>query len=103
MTIIAQPGAFYYQVDGQTRGEVTYKTDPNRPILVLDHTYVDPALRGQNIARQLVDAVVAQARMENKKIQPACRYAAVLFRRFADEYQDVALPSRPEDEACRLD
>ncbi|USS92632.1 GNAT family N-acetyltransferase [Fructobacillus americanaquae] len=94
MTITAKPGAFYYEKDGLQLGEVTYFENQAENSLVLNHTFVDPSLRGQNIAHQLVDEVVKKARTEGKRVQPACRYAAVLFRRFRDEYQDVAATSQ---------
>lgn len=93
MTITAKPGFFYYEQDGEKMGEVSYLTEDHGQVFTLYHTYVDPSLRGQNIAKNLVDAVVEKARNENKKVRPACRYAAVLFRRFPDDYADVALPA----------
>ncbi|CAK1240668.1 GNAT family N-acetyltransferase [Fructobacillus cardui] len=94
MAITAKPGAFYYEKDGVQLGEVTYVENQAENSLVLNHTFVDPSLRGQNIARQLVDEVVNKARTEGKLVQPACRYAAVLFRSFRDEYQDVDTTSQ---------
>lgn len=39
------------------------------------HTQVDPAYRGQNIARQLLDMVVHHAESANIQIVPVCSYA----------------------------
>ncbi|TDM12087.1 N-acetyltransferase [Macrococcus lamae] len=49
--------------------------------LVIDHTFVDPSLRGEGIAKQLVNKVVDYARQENKKILPVCSYARVVMER----------------------
>ncbi|MFA5447975.1 MAG: GNAT family N-acetyltransferase [Sphaerochaeta sp.] len=44
--------------------------------LVIDHTEVDPSLRGEGRARALVMLVVARARKEGRLIVPKCPYAA---------------------------
>jgi len=51
---------------------------------VIEHTFVPPAMRGQGVAQQLVEAIVADARAEGFRIVPQCSYAEVLFRRNAD-------------------
>lgn len=43
--------------------------------MVIDSTQVEPALRGQGVAAQLLDAAVAKARQEGLKIFPVCSYA----------------------------
>ncbi|RYL88854.1 N-acetyltransferase [Sporolactobacillus sp. THM7-4] len=79
----------FYMTDesGHEIAEVTY-TQKGDSILVLDHTFVDPAYRGGAIARNLVKTVVEKARKENKKIIPVCSYAKAQFARVKD-YQDV--------------
>ena len=53
--------------------EITYK-DLDGKTLVVDHTFVNSSLRGQGIARKLVDTVIDKARSENKVIDPVCPY-----------------------------
>ena len=53
-----------------------------------DHTWVDNSLRGQGVARQLLDALVAFAREKQLKIVPTCSYVDVMFQREA-EFADV--------------
>lgn len=72
-------------------GEITYKL-ADADTWVIDHTYLDPEYRGGNIAKQLLDLVVEEARSGGKKIIPACSYALVQFRRNA-EYADVWMKS----------
>ena len=43
--------------------------------LVIEHTIVSESLKGQGVARTLVDKVVAFAKEENLKIYPVCDYA----------------------------
>jgi predicted GNAT family acetyltransferase len=57
-------------------------------IIIVNHTFVDPALRGQSIAAKLLAKVVEMAREENLKIVPTCSYAVVKLTR-NDEYADV--------------
>lgn len=57
-------------------------------IIVVNHTFVDPELRGQSIANKLLDKVVEMARAENLKIVPSCSYAVAKLTR-TDEYKDI--------------
>ncbi|HUC92909.1 MAG TPA: GNAT family N-acetyltransferase [Paenibacillus sp.] len=73
--------------DGEIVAEITY-VPQGEDTLVIDHTYVDPSMRGQKLAEELVRQVVEEARATNKKIVPACSYAYALFMR-KKEYGDV--------------
>lgn len=73
-------GGFYMQRDGKRIGEMTYRRIDHAHVS-LDHTLVDPALRGQGLARRLLDATVAWARQTGTKITPRCSYAVVQFAR----------------------
>ena len=68
---------------------ITWKNGGNN-IIIIDHTIVDPSLRGQGIAGKLLDRVVEMARAENLKIVPVCSYAVVKMSR-SDKYKDVLL------------
>jgi predicted GNAT family acetyltransferase len=56
--------------------------------IVIDHTYVSEAMRGQGIALELVKEVAKYARKEHLKIIPACSYADKVMNRTA-EFHDV--------------
>ncbi len=76
----ASRGAFVIQRDGRRIAEMTYaRTNPT--LVVVDHTFVDPSLRGQGVARELQDAMVAWARAHNTKVVPVCSYVKVQFDR----------------------
>lgn len=67
--------------------EITYvPTGEDR--IIIDHTYVSNELRGQGIARKLLDEVANYARTENKKIIPLCSYAKTQMEKH-DEYHDL--------------
>ncbi|MDM1281663.1 N-acetyltransferase [Acinetobacter indicus] len=73
-------GAFFIELDGQRIAEITYQWQDTHKI-VADHTWVDDSLRGQGIARQLLDVLVEFAREKQLKIVPVCSYVEVMFRR----------------------
>jgi len=73
-------GGFYIERAGVRIGELTYQRR-DAVHIIIDHTEVDPALRGQGVARRLLDAAVAWARQTGTSITPRCSYAVVQFAR----------------------
>ena len=57
-------------------------------IMIIEHTFVDSAYRGQGLAEKLVAAGVEVARNEGKKIIPLCPFAKKEFDE-KTEYADV--------------
>lgn len=80
----------FYKNDenGKLIAEITYVPSGEDKVLV-DHTFVDPSLRGQGVAEQLVDRAVQEMKMENKKIVPVCPYVVSLFERKPEKYQEI--------------
>lgn len=64
---------------------ITY-TYQKENVIAINHTFVDPKLRGQNVASRLLAEVVAFARENNLKIMPICSYAVKKMRH---GYEDV--------------
>ncbi len=62
------------------------------PLLVLHHTEVPPALRGQGVAGELVAAALAWARAQGLQVRPTCSYVAAYMRRHP-ETQDLLEPA----------
>lgn len=56
--------------------------------IVITHTFVPPALRGQGIAEKLTRRALDDARREKRKVVPSCSYAAAFIQRHA-EYQPL--------------
>jgi len=77
---------FMNDENGKMVAEITYSVSDK--IIIIDHTFVDPSLRGQGIASKLVDSVVELAKKENKKIIPLCPYAKKLFEN-SEAYQKI--------------
>ncbi|UJF25064.1 N-acetyltransferase [Suttonella sp. R2A3] len=88
MSIHKQDNAFVYQNDGgENLAKITFRPQGDG-VIVADHTFVDPSLRGQGVAGQLLDALADYAREENLKIQAQCSYVVSAFQRY-DRYDDV--------------
>jgi uncharacterized protein len=83
-------GIFFLERDGVRIAEMTYRRSSGSLILI-DHTEVDPGLRGQGVARSLLDAAVAWARQTNTKISATCSYVTAQFARDAT-IRDVLAP-----------
>lgn len=76
-----QKGEFYFDSEqGKRIAEISYLWHGAHQIIA-NHTWVDDSLRGQGIARQLLDTLVEFAREKQLKIVPTCSYVEVMFRR----------------------
>lgn len=62
------------EVDGEEVGYLTYSIDDG--CMDIEHTVVDPSMRGQGIARRMVEMADAFRRQEGLKIKASCSYAA---------------------------
>ncbi len=60
----------------------------HRGAFFIERTDVSESLRGQGIARKLVEAAVAWARRTNVKLVPLCPFAKAVFDR-EPEFGDV--------------
>ena len=56
--------------------------------ITITHTFVDSSLRGQGIAKKLVEEVISIAQKEKYKIRATCSYA---IRYFHDNKVDIYL------------
>ena len=76
-----QQGEFFaVNASGQRIAEISYVWSGEHKIIA-NHTWVDDSLRGQGVARELLDVLVAFAREKNLKIIGTCSYVDVMFRR----------------------
>ncbi|MDD3068475.1 MAG: GNAT family N-acetyltransferase [Acholeplasmataceae bacterium] len=50
-------------------------------VVVVDHTFVDPSLRGQGIASQLMFEVVNYSKKQGYKVTATCPYAVTWFKK----------------------
>lgn len=58
---------------GKLLAEITFPIRDG--VADIDHTFVDPCLRGQGVAGQLMEAAVAELQTRNIKITATCPYS----------------------------
>ena len=73
--------------EGGLSAEMTFSKAGAR-LIIIDHTEVPDAFRGEGVGLALVTRAVADARAAGKKILPLCPFAAAQFRR-NPEWADV--------------
>lgn len=74
-------GAFVVDGDnGERLAEMTY-THAGDTMVIIDHTHVSDALKGQGVGKQLVLAAVAWLRTSGLKVIPLCPFAKSVFDR----------------------
>ena len=78
--------AFRYEEDGKMLAEITWTILGD--VMVMDHTFVSTELRGQGVAKKLLDRAADYAREQELKMEPVCSYVVTAFERYKD-YDDV--------------
>jgi predicted GNAT family acetyltransferase len=81
-------GAFFVEREGVRLAEMTYSKTPDGKRLIIDHTDVSEALKGQGVGKQLVGRAVEWARRDGLTIMPLCPFAKATFDKTPD-WQDV--------------
>lgn len=79
-------GRYVYRANGE-EAEMTL-TRAGEGLVIIDHTGVPDAFRGQGIGAALVARAVEDFRAAGKKVMPLCPFAAAQFRRHP-EWSDV--------------
>ncbi|MBX3567011.1 MAG: N-acetyltransferase [Rhizobiaceae bacterium] len=77
----------YVHRAGDAEAEMTF-TRAGDHLIIIDHTLVPDAFRGQGVGVRLVARAVEDARVSGKKIMPLCPFANAQFRRHP-EWADV--------------
>ena len=78
----------YLELNGQVKAEMTVSMT-NKHKMIIEHTEVDPSLKGQGIGYELVEASVHYARDNQLKIKPMCPFAHAVFKKKQEAYADV--------------
>ena len=78
--------AFLNEQAGEKLAEITWQQYGS--VMVMDHTYVSDKLRGQGVAKQLLDQAAAYARENGYKMEAVCSYVVAAFEK-SDAYNDV--------------
>jgi predicted GNAT family acetyltransferase len=80
-------GGTYRLAAGGSVAEMTFSR-ASQALIIIDHTEVPEAMRGQGAGNRLVSYAVQDARDQGFKIFPLCPFAAAQFRKHP-EYADV--------------
>jgi predicted GNAT family acetyltransferase len=75
-------GAFFIEQGGRRIAEQAYRRLAERRVVIV-HTEVDESLRGQGVARRLLDTAVAWARTTGTRVRATCPYAKAQFEKDA--------------------
>lgn len=73
-------GEWFIDQDTKRVAEMTYSWAGDDKFII-DHTWVDDSLRGQNVGRHLLDSAVEFARARGVKIIPLCPFAKSVFQK----------------------
>jgi len=75
-----QAGEYHAHVSGNSAiGRLTWVQ--RGAIRAAEHTLVPPEIGGRGVAARLVEALIADARSDGFRIDPACSYVEAAFRR----------------------
>lgn len=77
----------YLDEDQEMKGKVTFPS-VDQDTVDIDHTFVDPSLRGMGMAGKLMEAAAGEIRRQGKKAVITCSYAVKWFESH-QEYQDI--------------
>ncbi len=83
-------GSFYVEQNTKKVALMTYSINAAGTMLI-DHTEFDPALQGENIGIQLVNAAVVHARDNKLKIEPLCSFVSSVVSKDKNKYADILL------------
>lgn len=79
-------GALEYGLNGERVAEIIWILRDG--VMNMDHTYVSDVLRGQGVAKKLLDAAADYARENNLKMNAICSYVVSAFEK-SDAYDDL--------------
>lgn len=90
MQYMSEPGRVTYRNDqGKVVAEITYRSSDRENVVVVDHTYTDPEMRGQGIAEKLLDYLVNQLSQEGVLIDASCPYVVDKFVENPEKYDGI--------------
>lgn len=73
-------GAFFVESEGRRVAAMTY-TRAGVSLVIIDHTEVDPSLKGEGVGRRLLEALVEWVRRVDLRVVALCPFAAAQFSR----------------------
>ncbi|MRI82201.1 GNAT family N-acetyltransferase [Fundicoccus ignavus] len=90
MELVRENNAIVHRNEnGEKLAEITFRPTADPDVVVADHTYVSPVLRGQGAAGKLLDRLVDEMKAENKKIKPLCSYVVKKFNEEPEKFDHI--------------
>jgi len=84
-----EEGRIYSKNEGnELMAETTY-INAGENIVVINHTYVNPALRGQGVAGKMMEVVAEHFRKNGLRANATCSYAREWFKKNNYKYSDI--------------
>lgn len=78
--------SYQYKVDDEMKAEIEWTEKDG--VMTMTHTYTDDSLRGQGVAKKLLDQAANNAREKGLKMKAVCSYVVNAFEK-SDDYNDV--------------
>ena len=101
MEFVVESNRIYCQQEGKTLAEITFP-EAAPGVVVMDHTWVDPSLRGQGAAGRLVQAAVDSLRQTGRKARATCFYARTWFEKHPEAADVLAEDWNGDPATCKL-
>ena len=86
MFIVEEEAIYLFNAEDKMVAEVSFPLQED--VYVINHTFVDPSLRGLGIAKKLLDATYQKIKTSGKYAIPTCSYAVKYFSTNIDK-QDI--------------
>lgn len=80
-------GVMFVESDGERIAKLDW-TKEEDSVIDVHHTFTDPSLRGQGVARYLVDNIVKMARDKDLRIRATCPYVTKVMND-SEEYRKL--------------
>lgn len=99
-----EKGRIYWEDEkGELMAETTFKRKENGEIDI-DHTYVNPVLRGQGVADKMMEVVAEYFQKVGVKATASCSYANIWLKRNEKSYGDIISKDMYDQSvACKID
>lgn len=85
MEYIKEDNRIYMRdIEGKIVAEITYR-ETEKGVYNIDHTFVDESLRGQGVAKKLVEMAIEEIKNKKGKVQATCSYARQYLEKMSDK------------------
>jgi uncharacterized protein len=81
-------GKFHIDENGKRLAEMSYSMQSST-IMAIEHTEVDPSLRGLKVGDRLLEKALAFAREKQLKILPLCSFVQAIFKKDPSKVEDL--------------